>query len=369
MNASITVGSETAGIETETLGDETNAVPYDPSQVKVDYKPFPIFQIMRKIRLGEINLHPDFQRRLVWDHTRQSRLIESILISIPLPAFYLDAVTVNQWTVVDGLQRFSTLDRFCNQNNLRLRNLEFLTELEGLTYEELPRLHQQKIEETHLNLYIIQPDVPEEVKFTLFYRINTGGVTLTRQEIRHCLFHGPATQLLKSLAEAQKFKIVTTHSIPAKHMDDRECILRFFAFYLTPYTGYQENHFDKFLGQTLRTINHMNDTERGELRQHFFEMLNRARSVFDDYAFRKMYEVGGQRYPINKALFETWSVALMNYDLDRLGERKDDIVRAFVRVMNEDEEFNKAISHSTGSVKNVHKRFGTIENLLTGVMQ
>ncbi|MCB0181496.1 MAG: DUF262 domain-containing protein, partial [Anaerolineae bacterium] len=76
-------------IDEETTGDDLTNVPYDPAQVKVDYKPFSIFQVMRKIRLGEIDLHPDFQRRLVWDKTRQSRLVESILINIPLPAFYL----------------------------------------------------------------------------------------------------------------------------------------------------------------------------------------------------------------------------------------------------------------------------------------
>lgn len=359
---------EETRVEEETLGDELEAAPYDPTQVKVDYKPFSIFQVMRKLLLEEINLHPDFQRRFVWDKTRQSRLIESILINVPLPAFYLDAVTVNQWTVVDGLQRLSTLDRFCNKNELRLQGLEFLKELEGKTFAELPRIYQRQIEETHINLYIIQPDVPDEVKLTIFYRINTGGIVLTRQEIRHCLFHGQATAFLKNLAEAKKFEIVTTNSIPTKHMDDRECILRFFAFYLTPYTAYQKSNLHAFLGQTMRALNKMDEAGLRELRERFFEMLNRARAVFGDYAFRKMYEVDGQRYPINKSLFETWAVALLPYDLAALTERKDDIVREFVRVMNEDEEFVKAISQSTGAIKNVHKRFEVVEGLLARVM-
>ncbi len=359
---------EESGIEEETLDEEMATAPYDPTQVKVDYKPFSIFQVLRKINLGEINLHPDFQRRFVWDRTRQSRLIESILINIPLPAFYLDAATVNQWAVVDGLQRFSTLDRFCNKNEFPLENLEFLKDLEGVTFADLPRLYQQQIEETHLNLYIIQPDVPDEVKLTIFYRINTGGIILTRQEVRHCLFHGQATAFLKNLAEAKKFKLVTNDAIPTKHMDDRECILRFFAFYLTPYTEYQKSNFDAFLAKAMRRINQMDDTELGDLRQRFFEMLNQARAVFGDYAFRKFYEVGGKRYPINKALFESWAVSLMPYNLDVLTERRDEIIREFVRVMNEDEDFIKAISRSTGSVTSVHKRFGTIQELLARVM-
>jgi hypothetical protein len=352
------------GIEAET-GEEIVSAPYDPSQVKVDYKPFPIFQVMRKIRLGELDLHPEFQRHLVWDTTRQSRLVESVLISVPLPAFYLDATTTNHWVVVDGLQRLSALNRFCNHNDLRLYNLEFLKELEGCTFEDLPRAYQQQIEETHLNLYIIQPEVPDEVKFTIFYRINTGGVVLTRQEIRHCLYHGPATAFLKNLAESKKFMIVTGASIPTKHMDDRECILRFFAFHLTPYTEYQNSNFDAFLGQTMRRLNQMNEGERSKLRELFFEMLNRARTVFGDYAFRKLYDVEGRRYPINKALFETWATLLMHHAEHKLTERKESIVYEFTRVVQDDDDFNKSISQSVGSVKNVQKRFSTIDNLLT----
>src|SRR2546426_5210311 len=100
--------------------------PFDPSKIKVDREPMSIFQVMRKIQIGEIKLDPDFQRNLVWDIKRQSRLVESILLKIPLPAFYLDAVQPDRWIVVDGLQRLSTLDTFLNKKALKLIGLEFL---------------------------------------------------------------------------------------------------------------------------------------------------------------------------------------------------------------------------------------------------
>jgi hypothetical protein len=349
-------------------GNESVTEPYNLSQVRVDLKPFTIFQVMRKVKLDEIDLQPDFQRHVVWDDTRQSRLIESILIRIPLPAFYLDAISTNKWVVVDGLQRLTALDRFYNQNQLRLKNLEFLKELEGKTFDELPRYWQQPLEETHLNLYIIHPETPPEVKFTIFYRINTGGLVLTAQEIRHCLFHGPVTRLLKNLSQAQKFKVVTNNSIRAKHMEDQECILRFLAFYLTPYTEYQKSNFDLFLGLTMRAINQMDEHKIDQLRELFFETMSKVQVVLGDYAFRKIYSLDGAKSPFNKSLFEIWSVALTRYDYDRLAERKASILAEFVRLMNEDEEFNRAISTSIGSVPNVHKRFSAVEDLLARVM-
>lgn len=194
------------GVEDEEiLAEEYIKEPYDPTKIQVDSQTMTVFQVMRKIRLNEINLQPDFQRHIVWDIIRQSRLIESMLIRIPLPAFYLDARDDNVWLVVDGLQRLSTLNDFYNKKELRLKGLEFLDKLDGKSYDELPRNFQRQIEETSLTLYIIKPDTPPEAKFAIFYRINTGGMVLTGQEIRHCLFQGRATILLKELAETREF--------------------------------------------------------------------------------------------------------------------------------------------------------------------
>lgn len=295
--------------------------PYDPSQIRVEHTPFTIFHVMRKIKLEEIDLQPGFQRHVVWDETRQSRLIESILIRIPLPAFYLDAVDEENWLVVDGLQRLYTLDRFYNKNELQLRNMEFLTDLNGKTFSELPRRFQRRIEDTKLNVHIIQPDTPSRVKFTIFYRINTGGLFLTAQEIRHALFQGAATELLKELANLPEFKSATTNSIRTKRMDDHECVLRFLAFYLEPYTTYKTPDLHGFLSDAMREINLIGKQtpERlSELRELFRETMVKAESLFGIYAFRKIYEIGGKRSPISKALFEVWSVSLTKYPLREL---------------------------------------------------
>lgn len=167
----------------------SDAKPYDPQKINVQIKALTLYQVRRKLERGQIELQPDFQRNFVWDAVRQSRLIESMLIRIPLPAFFLDATRDDKWVVIDGLQRLTTIQNFCQpkteDDRLRLRDLEFLPELNRKTFSELPQKYQQRLDDdTELTLYLLQPGSPPEAKFTIFSRVNTGGVVLTPQEIR-----------------------------------------------------------------------------------------------------------------------------------------------------------------------------------------
>lgn len=342
----------------DTLSEEQIITPYDAARIQVDAHTMTIFQVMRKIAMDEINLQPDFQRNVVWDPIRQSRLIESILIRIPLPPFYLDARDDNEWLVVDGLQRLTTLNWFYQKKELRLNNLEFLGEqLNGKTFDELPRPFQRTIEDTHLQLYVIKPDTPAEAKFTIFYRINTGGMVLSSQEIRHCLFQGKSTVFLKKLAESKSFLEATTSSINTKRMDDRECVLRFCAFYLKPFSEYSQPDYNKFLGETMSMINKMDDGELDRLEQSFLRAMETAKKVFGKYAFRKMYVIGAYRYPINKSLFEAWSVCLEKFEESALLPRGEKIVERFIHAMNTDTDYERSVTQGTGGVSRVHMRF------------
>jgi Protein of unknown function DUF262 len=357
----------------------TIARPFDPSSIRVEQRMMTIFQVMRKIEKNDIDLRPDFQRNFVWSPVRRSRLIESILLKIPLPAFYLDATPNDRWIVVDGLQRLSTLDNFYNKKLDPLANLEFLVDLEGKGFDQLPRGMQRDIEDTQLNLYIIRPETSPQVKFTIFSRVNTGGLVLTPQEIRHALFQGRATVYLAELSELPEFVVATSGSINPLRMDDRECVLRFLAFHLTYYSQYGKaerreksgrlvpQSFDGFLSEAMERLNAMStaggEVELASLRETFRDAMKKAAAVFGNYAFRKMYQKGGRRSQISKPLFEVWSVMLVPYDLEALREHRDAIIDKFIQLMN-DVEFNKAISLGTGSVRGVHARFFAIEKLL-----
>ena len=353
------------GIELETLGvesenpesDEPILDPFDPSKIKVDREPMSVFQVLRKISLGEIILNPEFQRNLVWDPVRRSRLIESALLRIPLPAFYFDGIDTNKWVVIDGLQRLSTLRDFVTENNFRLQSLEYLKTAEGKTFDELPRGMRRDLEETQVTLFIIRPETPPEVKFTIFYRINTGGLVLTPQEIRHALFQGEATKLLQRLASTSEFQDATGGGVSDIRMDARECVLRYLAFHIHPYTEYVKPDLNSFLSATMKDLNIMSASKIANLDASFREAMTRASEIFGRFAFRKFNSETGRRGPINKALFESWANVLQSYDLESLRQRKDQILTTVSTMLSTNPDYIRSLSAGTGSASTVRIRF------------
>lgn len=359
--------------EDEDSGSDTIVEPFDPTKIRIETKPLTVDLLVKRIREDEIDLATSFQRRAgLWSDHAQSRLVESLLTRIPLPAFYMDASDEDHWLVVDGLQRLTVFRRFIIDQELALSNLEFLTSYNGKKFSQLPRSLQRRIEETQVTAYLIQPGTPPEVKFNIFKRINTGGVPLSPQEIRHALNQGPAAEMLEDLAEEDVFQTVAGQFLRDGRMTDRECVLRFLAFVISPYEQYGASRdLDGFLNEQMRRLNDMPQSERDTLEQRFVRSMRAAEKLFGDDAFRKRYREDDRRKPINKALFEAWSV-----NLDRLGDaelsqavqRRAAVRAAFIRLMA-NREFEAAISQGTGDVRKVQLRFGEIATLLKEVLQ
>jgi len=351
----------------ETEGEDQITEPFDPTKIRVESKPLPISNALERMTNNEIDLKPGFQRRAgIWNDDAQSRLIESILIRIPLPAFYFDATDEDCWLVVDGLQRLTALRRFVIDKDLKLDGLEFLSQFEGAGFDNLPRNFQRRIRETVLTAYLIQQGTPSDVKFTVFKRINTGGLPLSAQEIRHALFQGKATTLLEVLAGSDEFKQATANGVKDKRMGDRECVLRFIAFALTPYTEYTTGEWDKFLNTTMEMLNSMQKDQLEELRRRFKRSMNAAQTIFGRDAFRKRYDPDAGRRPISKALFESWSVnldSLSDAKLKALASEREDVKDRFIRLMNQ-RDFDNSISQGTGDVGKVHTRFKGVKDII-----
>jgi hypothetical protein len=353
------------GIEhEETSGDEIKE-PFDPSKIKVSSHPLTIDLLLKRIDQGALDLNPSFQREAgLWTPQAQSRLIESILVRIPIPAFYFDATDEDKWLVVDGLQRLTALKRFVLDKSLHLSGMEFLTGFNNSGYDGLPVRYQRRIMETQVVVYQIEQGTPPNVKFNIFKRINTGGLPLSPQEIRHALNQGPVTEFLVRLARSKEFLSATDHGINDKRMAARELVLRFFAFRLTPYSDYTGD-FDAFLNKTMGSLNRL-ETHFGEFEHLFLSTMKRARIVFGKDAFRKRYFQFASRSPINKALFETWSVNLSSISHDEfllLKDKKETLIEKFITLMNE-KFFNEAISQGTGDKSKVQIRFEMIARII-----
>jgi hypothetical protein len=358
------------GIEPEDTGGEDEITePFDTTQIRVETKPSNIDLLLSRIKHDEIDLAPGFQRKGgIWKDSAQSRLIESLLIRIPIPAFYMDATNEDKWLVVDGLQRLTALKRYIIDQDLKLSGLEFLTQLHGKRYSDLPRNFQRRISETQVTVYLIEKGTPPEVKFNIFKRINTGGLPLSSQEIRHALNQGVVTEFLARLAGSSEFKIATWNSIRDDRMADRECVLRFLAFAINHYTEYKSKDLDSFLNESMNEMNHMPGARLNELGHRFLRAMTAAHDIFQATAFRKPGR--GTMNPINKALFEAVSVNLDRLNDEQLADLKErniEVKSRFKELIN-DRDFEKSISVSTGNVSTVRYRFSKIELLIQDVL-
>lgn len=346
--------------------------PFNPSLIDIDTKTPSLDTLIKRIRRGNIEMDTTkyFQRGDdLWDKTKQSRLIESILIRFPLPAFFFDATDDNRWLIVDGLQRLSSIRNFCVEKTLKLTNLEFLHHLNGKDWDGIGEDLQRVIEEAQVVIYKIMPGTPTDVKFNIFKRINTGGLVLAPQEIRHALFQGKPADFVAELGKSKEFVEATNGKVSPRRMLDRDFANRFLAFYLLGHEDYNSD-LDNYMGRAMANIYEKSDEELGEIRGDFKKAMILAKDIFGREAFRKVtFDNFDKRLPpINKALFDVISVqfARLNDDeIEKLRQHKSDLRTALLRLL-EDEEFFKSVSSATADRKKVIYRHQKIANLIKG---
>lgn len=213
--------NEATGVEAE-LGEDagSSTKPYDPTKIRVDPKTFSLRQIIDMIDDKDLDLAPDFQRNKVWKHREKSRLIESILLRIPLPAFYFSADGDGRLRVVDGLQRLSTVHDFVRggedkKGAFALKELEYLTEgVAEHRFDELDANWKRRIQQTQIFVNVIDPQTPSQVKFDIFKRLNTGGTPLKAQEIRHCMSQQRSREFLKACTGGYRYLLEEKEPLP-----------------------------------------------------------------------------------------------------------------------------------------------------------
>ena len=318
---------------------------YIPAQVNISHRVMTISDVIDRLKYHEFDLNPEFQRKGgLWKIDKQSQLIESLMLKIPLPTFYFDAVDDGSWVVIDGLQRLITIDNYMVQKNFKLHGLEYLREFEDCGIDDLPRQYYRRIRETQINVYTVEKGTPADVIYNIFKRINTSGIKLEPQEMRHALYRGNATELIGRMAASDSFLNATGSVIDTSRMLDREYITRYLAFTELDYHIEYKGNIDSYLVKALTTLHKYSEEEQKRVEEDFYNVMDTCASIFGKYAFRRVSS-NGKRGPINKALFELWSICLHQLTLTQRKElvrQKDRVYESFRNLLLK-EDFSKWI--------------------------
>lgn len=284
---------------------------YPNAEVRVEKAQFSILHLQVLCRKrNELILNPDFQRNNVWKPRQESELIESILMGIPIPLMYLFEGRNGKRQVVDGRQRITAILNFL-EGKFKLCNLRILTGLNGAYFQDLDPKLQGVFEDYQLFFYIIQPPTPERVKYDIFDRVNRGGTSLNKQEMRNALYRGRCTQMLSELCGSIAFLNATGRSINKTRMKDQYVVLRAIAFMMY-FRGAFENmpslqyrgDIDDFLARFMVYINEeVSEDILNQYARLFIHSMSVGFDLLGEDGFR--FEGNKVRRPINMPLFES----------------------------------------------------------------
>lgn len=264
----------------EELGDQRRKVDFNSYD-------FSVKELVSMVEEGIIDIAPEYQRQFRWENARQSKLIESLLLGIPIPNIFMATNANGSWEVIDGVQRLTTIIRFMDNNkaktranvkdSLTLKSLEKLPSFNNKTFLDLPHKIKLDFMLSTLKVTTLTDKSDLNVRFDLFERLNTGGIKLTAQEIRSCVFRGAFNEFVKRMAQVENFLIAT--KLTERSIKDgtaEEAVLRFFAF-LHNYNNFKYN-VTGFLNNYMSIANKTFDYEKNEkLFKKTFEELSKLK--------------------------------------------------------------------------------------------
>lgn len=340
----------------EQLAEQRRSVSFDSYDITVK-------QLVAMVAGGEINIAPDYQRHFVWDDVRQSQLIESIFLGIPVPSLFMATNKDATWEVVDGLQRITTLLNFIqpeempssiniSEKPLSLQGLEKLTALNGLPYELLPDTLQLSLLTRPMRLTVLNDRSDFQVRFDLFERLNTGGIILHEQEIRGCVFLGPFNDFIKECASDERLRTLVKRRDTSGRGNLEELVLKFFAYL---------EHRDKFNHSVKDFLNEYMEhkTKRFGNRKE----LQKAFNVTLDYLCQNtsngiVRSARPNTTPL--VLFEAMAVGVGSAVITGKALKRGDL-----QELMDGEELRKATTGATNSRPKLDKRISIVENAVT----
>ena len=346
--------------------------------VKTQSIEYDLETLVKKIHKGIIKLDPDYQRRHRWDIGTSSRLIESLILNIPIPIIYLSYdidVDVEEegsrFSVIDGQQRLSAILTFF-ENKFPLSDLDILTDLEGCFHKDLPPFLIRRLEERTIKCLRIDSTIDPQVKFDIFERLNSGSVKLESHELRNATHRGPFNDLCKKLSQNDDFR--TLVQIPldkeeaernskVKKMEDVELVLRFFALIDDKYKTYKKSkdkQFKDFLSDRLAELNKISKEQFPSFELRFLNSIKCIKSKFGDFAFAKYKFENGvfeRQSNFNTAVYDALMIGFASENKDDVCSLTEKQVERFKELFK-DENFYESL---TGSVLDSSKITNRIE--------
>ena len=338
---------------------------------------------------GDLILDPDYQRNYVWNLKKASRLVESILMRVPIPVIYLSEESSGKFVVIDGQQRLKSLFGFLDGKieiydgrlkkwkfvEFKLKGLETLKYLNGATYSKLrPKTLQKQFKTSPLKVVKILKQNSPKLKYDIFERLNRGAVKLNDQEVRNCIYHGSYNDLIKKLATNKNYMFALGQKGPHKRMQDRELVLRFLAFYHQTYHKYTPP-MKQFLNIEMKNHRELPPKELDKLETLLKKSAELTRRTFGRYAFRR-FVAGNEEEPdghwegkVNKGLHDLVMWGFTIYDKHQVTPHVDAIREELINLMVQDSKFLDSISGTgTDSKKKVYTKFSVWQKSLEDIL-
>lgn len=340
-----------------------------PRRVITQPYDYSVQDIVDKLRIGDIDLSPDYQRNYVWGASddkehKCSRLIESLLLNIPIPVIYFaEQAETLKYEVIDGQQRLYTFQRYLN-DDFALNGLEIRYDVNGFKYSDLTSRDRDEIRKRSIRAIVILNESDEQVKYEVFERLNLGSIQLTPQEIRNNTLRGPLNSLLKELAARPLLKEMLNLRLKSdeRNMALEELVLRFFAYHDSGYKRVQNLSF--FLTDYLTKNRNLSDVELEKLRVLFDSTLELVHQYLGEHAFSS-YGVKTQTWTTqsNRSLYDAEMLAFSKYINTKIKIKPEQFMKKLESLMG-DSEFRKSL-HAQAGGKMIEKRVQNIANIIS----
>lgn len=318
-----------------------------------------------------IELSPEYQRRDRWGAGRQSKLIESFLMNVPIPPIFLNEDNYGEYSVIDGKQRLTAIHEFM-RGRLKLSGLKIFKDINGKNVDNLPAALQNIIKtRANLRAVIILRQSDPDIKFEVFQRLNTGGVKANPQEIRNSAWPGSLNNLILELSVNPRFHQLLhirdrDRSAIYKEMRDAEFVLRYLTFRDTwkTFSGGMMRHMDQFMA----TNQHTADDDLVDVREDFLSTLDNVAAAFGDHTFQRWVpDSSSWRKQVIAALYDAEMFATRGRDLDELRAASAAIV-AGVQELFKHDDFRKSIDAATNTPALFKARIEMVSQVVDGAL-